>query len=494
MKYARAQSCSLRKYRSGKILLALAVSLPAVFALLSLYVDGSLMLRTSRELQCVVDAAATSAALSVSTGTEGPAETAQYIVQNLNQRAGSSVTTEHPPQSGTYAGNPDYVRVTVEESFAGFFRSAVGFTEPHQLRTRAVAGVEAVTAASAIVILEPDPAELTIALLPPIIPSLNPLIGGLEVVGSGELVSTGAILVNNEWGGVDENGEEVGDQQLLQHACSCTPVIPLTRVLCPDLRVVGGVDDPGHYVGPTPEAPSPLQANRRPVPDPLISLPVPTTAADAVNVDPTERGVVNIVSLPAAPLDTVLQSGVYDWIQIFGGTVTFESGVYIIRGADPATGISLSLSDCQITATDAMFYITDSATYSPQTGAPDDSDGDQSPPTATPSVTGPSVLIANPLAGSVLAPINDGSSPFHNILFFQRRWNRRPLIFAQTGLIAELQMSGMIYAKWATVALVGHGEYQTSIAAGSLRAVTTSVLTVNPTVLFSPAYDVFLVE
>src|SRR5690606_21970258 len=102
---------------------------------------------------------------------------------------------------------------------------------------------------------------------------------------------------------------------------------------------------------------SPVRANRLPVPDPLIELPVPTLAADPSNVSNVLHGGMRIADLPLINPPRTLQPGVYDYLQIVSGDVTLRPGVYIIRSVDPLTGIALSILGGTVRAEGVMFYI-----------------------------------------------------------------------------------------------------------------------------------------
>ncbi len=63
-----------------------------------------------------------------------------------------------------------------------------------------------------------------------------------------------------------------------------------------------------------------------------------------------------------------MQPGVYDWIEIISGNVTFAPGIYIITGANPLTGVGLSILGGTVTANGVLFYITNSTSFDPSSG------------------------------------------------------------------------------------------------------------------------------
>lgn len=482
-------------HSSGKLLILLAISLPMLVSIVGLVLDGGLLMLESRKAQHAGDAAATAAAASMAWGTGDGEQTAIDYVQSLNGLPSADIGFASPPLAGPYAGRPGYVEVTVHQPYGAYFMGACGFADELSVTTRSVAGSEPATEAAAIVLLDPNPPEVTVQALPISLPSLTPLLGGLEVLGLGRLRVNGAVLVNNEWGGVDENGDAVGEQGSFNHACSCTPLLPLTHVLATDIRVVGGVDDPDNYGSIVSGESSPLRANRRPVPDPYADLPAPTLSVDSVNISATEYGGVAVQSLPLLP-PPVLQPGVYEWIQVIGvgGQVIFEPGVYIIRGVNPVTQLALNITIGNIQAEGVMFYITNSPAYSPASGTPDAFDGETAPAGPTAMTLVPSVLINVGLLNSHFSGLDDPGSPFDGLLIYQRRQDRRPIVIVQQGLLGTPDVSGNVYAKWGHVLLTANGTLRSGFVCGSLRVLSVLDLDIDPIDRLPPAYDVFLVE
>ena len=183
--------------------------------------------------------------------------------------------------------------------------------------------------------LDPTPPPLSVAAVQPSLPSYPALLGGLEILGLGTVIVNCAVLVNNTWGGVDQNGNPAGTGSGPPYGISCTPLLQLTQLNAVDIRVSGGEsDNPTNYGSFTAGAKSPLRANQLGVPDPFETLPVPTTATDPINVNTTLRGGVQVVSLPLISRSpTVLQPGVYDWIEIDSGQAVFQFQESISSGA-----------------------------------------------------------------------------------------------------------------------------------------------------------------
>jgi Flp pilus assembly protein TadG len=491
----RVATARAPQHRCGKLVVLLAVLLPVLISVAGLVLDGGLLMLESRETQHVSDAAATAAAAAIAWNSGDAEQTAQEYVHQLNNMPSAVVDVHNPPSAGLYAGRAGFIEVTVEQPYSAHFLAKSGLFGDLTVTTRSVAGTEAATAEAAVVVLDPDPPGVTVGSLPLALPSVTPLLGGLEVLGLGRLRVDGAVLVNNTGGGFDENGDQVGESQLLglKHACSCTPLVGLTHVLATDIRVVGGVDDPDNYGSIQSGEPSPLKANRRPVPDPYADLPAPTLSADSTNVVSTEYGGVTVLTLPLQP-PRVLHPGVYDWIQVIAGRVIFEPGVYIIRGVNPVTQLALNIVIGNVQANGVMFYITNTSTYSPSSGLPDASDGETPP--AGPGVLTlvPSALIDVGLFNSQFSGLNDPSSPFDGLLIYQRRQDRRPIVIVQQGLLGNANVSGNVYAKWSHVILTANGTLHSAFACGSLRVLSVLDLRLDPYDPLPPAYDIFLVE
>jgi hypothetical protein len=480
--------------RSGKVLVLFAVLLPAMLAVTGLIIDGGVLQGTYRRTQHVSDAAATAAARNLQRGlTEIEAvNTAEQFVQSYNGLPSAEVTVNIPPTIGLFAGDANCVEVEVSHEADTHFYGFIGGESAVEVRTRSVAGLKPSSAGAAIVVLDPDPPPLSVPPLPAILPALPALIGGFEIEGLGTVRVDGAVLVNTEWGGFDENGDAVGSSAPPPFGIASINLLTPQRLRARDIRVVGGVDNPGAYGNFVIGDPSPLVAGRLPVPDPLLNLPVPTTAVDPVNVDPTLRGGVNIVGLPLLGWQT-LNPGVYEWIQVTSGRVRFNPGIYIIRNVNPVTQMALNFLAGEIDAQGVMFYITNSPGYSPASGLPDANDGSTVPP--APGVLNllPSSVVNLVLPTCRISGLNDPDSPFHGITIYQRRTDRRPIALV-TGLLGGPGVEGTVYAKWGHIILASRGTVDCRFVGGTVRIVTTLPTTIAPSQLVPPATDVYLLE
>jgi Flp pilus assembly protein TadG len=490
--------CEGQSLRRGKVLVMLAILLPVLCGFAGLVLDSSLLMADFRNLQHACDGAATEAATVLYNTGQAAGATAAAIacIQTENGFADANVQVNIPPTTGPHAGNANYVEVIASQQKATYFVQVFGALPPQTIQVRSVAGFEASTTGGAIEVLEASPPGLTVDLSPYVSfsQSLPPLqLGGLEVLGLGQLSVNGAVLDNNQWGGVDQNGNQVGQSAGPPYGASCMPLISLTSLAARNIRVVGGVDNPANYGNFSSGQASPLRANQLPVPDPFANLPAPTVAADPTNVSATTYGGVQVTGVPLITPATVLNPGVYDWIEIVSGSAVFNPGVYIIRSVNPATQISLSVLAGTVTANGVTFYITNSTTYTPLTGAPDASDGNAVAPAPTLTSSIPSVVIAS-LLGSSYSGLNSPASPFNGLLIYQRRLDRRPIVLVDQQLLLAGSLQGTVYGKYSQIVFAANGTFDLRLVAGSIRFANLLQTVIAPTQLLPPAQDVYLVE
>jgi hypothetical protein len=483
--------------RSGKVLAMFAILLPAMLAVAGLVLDGGGLLNDSRTAQQAADAAATAAARCLyDGGEERDAEAvADEYVRDFNELGSATVSVLIPPASGPLAGDSRSVEVEVIQPTNSQFLPFLGGGVSPKVRARAVARYEPATAGAALVVLDPDPAPLAIPAVGGLLPALPTLLAGFEIIGISPVKVDGAVHVNTTWGGYDEDGERVGDRPGPPYAISVPTGILGDKLRARDIRVVGGVDNPALYRSYVPGDPDPLQANRMPVPDPYEDLEVPSVLSDPARVSTTNRGGLRIVDLPLIDPPRTLQPGVYDYLQIVSGNITFAPGIYIIRGVDPITKIALNITGGKITANGVLFYITNSSSYSAANGTPDDADGETVPPASLGGLL-PSVVIVGSLIGnaSTYRGLNAAGSPFDGMLIYQRRADRRPIVLVNNLLLGGDDFNGVVYAKWGHVILSGSGFRETRVVAGTLRLITITTSEFAPSNPLPPAEDVFLVE
>jgi hypothetical protein len=125
---------------------------------------------------------------------------------------------------------------------------------------------------------------------------------------------------------------------------------------------------------------------------------------------------------------------------------------------------------------------------------PDAAHGETQP--APPGVTTmiPSAIIDVGLLSSQFSPLSDSTSPFNGMMSFQRRQDRRPVVFVQQNIVGAGRLSGTVYAKWGHVLLTGKGTYNARFVAGTMRIPALLDCTIQPSTLLPPAQDVYLTE
>ncbi|WP_234952709.1 pilus assembly protein TadG-related protein [Rhodopirellula baltica] len=358
---------SRRVCREGKILVSMAILLPTLLAFTGLVFDGGLIATDQWVQQHATDSAATAAALNVLSGqSDQLSSIATDVVANGHSLPSTNVVVHRPPSQGAYQGDMKYVEVVTMGTYGSRFINLFGGLREHPMVTRSVAGVDSVNPGAAIMILDPDPAPLSIADLPTLLQDLGhlelrslavnqyelgtildavPLLSavidgvlqnellqctldattdvldevasntlalhlpaltaGLEIEGLGYLEVDGSVHVNNAWGGVDERGRCVGDDPGYPNAVACMPLLSTTRLKAEHIRVVGGVDREHLYLPLDDGGHCPLQANRAPVPNPLESLPSPLMLGAVSGVSAPETDIVG-VTLSASGAEVVL--------------------------------------------------------------------------------------------------------------------------------------------------------------------------------------------
>jgi hypothetical protein len=443
--------------------------------MIGLVVDSGLMLASYRSGQNAADAAATAAAMDLLNGksnAEAIATGQLYVTSSLhNNLPNASVAINIPPQSGPYAGSSDHAEAIVSSPMPTYFIHVfAGVGQGHTTNARAVAGFEPVAVGEGVIALNPNAEP------------------GLNVTGNGNLVIDGTVLVNSTGGGVDENGNGVGGGQNGAKATN-NSTVQANQIL-----ISGGVNDPNNFQS-NPPGDDVLDAYTQSLyPDPLNTMPTPTTANGVFNVDrgspqatsgslalnnPNDvndvlGGGPNFIENPGLPNETmVLHPGIYQSIKITGGRVRFEPGIYVLRPASTGnTAFTLEITGGDVSANNQMFYNTGS-TYDPVTGSPDNADHTV-PLTPQPSI--PSGKFGDikinagmtfcGLDSSTYAPGGIDVSDFDNMLFYQRRLSVAEL--QVEGNSASGNLKGTLYAKFGEAKISGQGTYDAQFIVGSI--------------------------
>src|SRR5713101_993918 len=135
----------------GQILILTALSMVALLVNAALSIDASFMYDKRNKLHAAADAAAKSGAIEVHRSANPTTVSLTWLQAFADQqvtahgftpsRAGgtTSVVVNHPPLTGSYTGNVNYVEVIASERTSTFFGAVLGWTSVTP-GARAVAG------------------------------------------------------------------------------------------------------------------------------------------------------------------------------------------------------------------------------------------------------------------------------------------------------------------------------------------------------------------
>jgi hypothetical protein len=475
-----------------------------------LVVDAGFLYSQQRYAQAAADAAAIAAARDLLGGrsVSTAQRTAVTFVQTYHGlTAPPTSDVRIPPTTGPYAGRPQFAEVIVTHPVDTFLIHILpGVGQRNNVVARAVAGYEAVSAGEGVAVLDPDARP------------------GIDISGGGVLRVNGRVIVNSEGGGEDQDGNPINNGNTGFAARAGQPN-SLTGLFAHEISVVGGVDNEEQFKPYVPGGPDPLLTGQLPEPDPLINLPTPTTA---LGVDKRSRGSIAVSNQNVQGVETdsagqnfvaqggeavanglhtatagqvILHPGIYDSIDITGGSVYMIPGIYVIASKKNNQPV-LKITGGTVTAEGIMFYNTGN-NYDPDTGSPDINDVNKKPP----HDDGASLGGFSFNAGMRFRPIDTSrfaysslysgapavSNKFDGMLFFQRRRSTQGIDIQ--GDSAEGVLSGTLYAKWANFKISGQGTYDAQFVAGSMSVTGQG----NVTVLAAGggrgrANQVFLVE
>lgn len=449
----------LNNHRRGTILVMTAIVLIALVGLLGLVVDGGQMMTAHRATQNAADAAATAAAMDMSTGKSNAIAiaTASSFVKQYNGMPNATVTVNVAPASGPHASNSQYAEAIVSNSVRLWLIPVLGIASTQTVTARAVAGNEGSPGGGTVMMLDP---------------TARP---GFYSDGSAFLKVNGSVYINSNGGGMTQAGQPINNG----NTGSAISTSGGAKLIASNIQSVGGISAaPGSGVQNYSGSSNPLTTGVTPAVDPLLNLPTPTTANGAVS---TKYPAVNLAGVATA----TLSPGVYPSINIQGSAkVTMNPGIYIITGGGLNVGNSGVLS-----GTGVMIYNTGSD-FNVSTGLPDSGDLSQSPPASSSTTFGSLNLAGSGVIN--LTPINNSSSAFNGMGFYQRRLNTQPYI--QSGYTTA-PFKGTIYAKWSQVQLNGSASYSAQFVVGSVRITGGTSITVDATGQpLAKVSQVFLVE
>jgi len=454
--------------RRGAILVWFALMAIVLLGMVGLVIDAGILMAEHRHAYNAADAGALAAAVDLLYGrspAQARATAITYVKTHHDMPDAPDPVVNIPPVNGPYAGATGYVEVIADHPVSTYFIHILpGVDQDQTVQTRAVAGIEMVTAGEGVITLNPNAEP------------------GLRVTGGGSLVVEGRVVCNSEGGGVDENGNPVGN------GTDAAKATNNSTVRATDIRVVGGVNDPDNFQNYDPADPSNvLHCEQLPYPDPLINLATPNVSN---GVDATYRGEpqasdgslelndqnaeeprLNYVETdPATGEETmVLYPGVYTSIKVTGGNVRFEPGIYVLK-PERNTRSTLTITGGNVTAEGIMFYNTGD-NYDPYTGWPDTTDGDNPPPAPDGAHFGDVVINAamqfSPIDTDAYVYDPPIAEAFNGMLFYSRRRNTGTIQIE--GNSEEGNLSGTLYAKWSDVSINGQGTYDAQFVVGSMK-------------------------
>ncbi len=481
--------------RSAKTLVLFVLVAPVLLGMIGLVVDAGMLMAAQRQTQNAADAAAIAAAMDLYRGASNSTAlaTAQTFVTNnglsatLTLNGGASNALNIPPQDPGNTGSPykntaNYVEAIVSQNVNTLFIQVLGINSTQTVTARAVAGYEPVGAGEGVMVL-----DSTVST------------GVTATSNNVQLIVTGDITINANGQGLDQYGNTVGTgtggPSLLTGPGA--PRTPPT-IIAQTVFTVGGTNTLGNIATYDPAYPGfynpsnpnpngiPLFAPAAVAPDPLINLATPTTSngvtANYWSYD-SKKKVFN--SVPNGPPQSVsfgsgdtvtLPLGIYSDITISNGaTVTMSQGITVIAGSGGLTMHGGTLKDNGV---GVMIYNT-AATYNPDNGTPDSTDGGTKPTTTVGggvTIDGGSTISLSPLTSN---------TTFNGMVFYQRRGDNSPLVV--TGNSSNINFSGAtgqistLYAKWAGFTLAGTGKYDAQFLVGTLTLNGGAVVTINAT-------------
>jgi hypothetical protein len=333
-----------------------------------------------------------------------------------------------------------------------------------------------------------DPAAITILSR-----TTNGRAAGLDVDANGTVKIDGAVLVNNESGAFDEDGTPAGRNAGPPFAIRTARG---STVKASHVRVAGGVEDPAAFRQAN------LRANQLPVEDPLQQLRPPTVRSRGKGRGQHSFGGVEIpnrqsgrsgksITSGKASRPQTLEPGLYDFIQVTSGRVTFRPGIYFIRSVHPRSRIALNLQGGQITAKGVLFYIDASANVTIARNSDSDFYMSSFDSYVTVGETASTVIRVGPQ--SEFSPLEDPGGDYDGMLLFQKQNDLRSINIDHRSRLRN-RFAGIVYAKSGHVDLTARGTCQASFVAGTMSIKAPYGCRITPLHPQPPAEDIYLVE
>lgn len=477
--------------RRAQILVTFALLFAALLGMVGLVIDAGFVMVAHRQAQNAADSGALAAAMEL---FEGYSETiarqaAIDYIKNYNGHDDATVEVNFADKISAAAAavhrKTNYVEVIVELPVRTFFIQVLGANPTNSVSARAVAGFESETSGEGAIVLDRRADTYS----------------GLSVGGGGMLNVKGGIYVNSLGKGMNQNGDAVVSSY--NHYAVTTG--NNSRIYCTSLEVLGGIDvrENVYNVVDYPRTPAfgtgtdpyPLTAGLgigHLRPDPLANVPIPVPQDSGGNPITTRTPAIAVENGEIKNL----VPGIYEDIQVnSGGTVNFDPGIYVLSPTKPNQGLRINGAST-VNGAGVMFYITgsDYLTKSNAPGYYDALDGAVEMPITSTTLPSPPAgeNIKSVDFATVQINANDGhvnltgieidsptpTSPFKNLLFFQRRRNENG--FQIAGNASEnVRFEGTIYTKWANMRLSGGGKYDAQFVVGTLDIFGQANITIN---------------
>lgn len=144
--------------QSGQILVLVALAMVVLVGSVGLATDVGLLWSDRRKMQTATDAAAIAGATALKNGESitSAADNVAALNGFGNGAGGATITVANPPANGEYAGNPDYVEVTIAQPEPTYFLRILGYTSVN-VSTLAVSG--SINGPACIYALDPSAAD-----------------------------------------------------------------------------------------------------------------------------------------------------------------------------------------------------------------------------------------------------------------------------------------------------------------------------------------------
>ncbi len=310
----RILSTPLRR-REGKVAVLVALCLTGMVGVVSIALDGGVLLDDQQQLQASADAAALAAATDLYKNylTNQGADPSGIAAQSaqttaaangyVNGSNGTTVTVNIPPQSGTFSGQAGYAEVIIQYNQARYFSNIFG-SGAITVQARAVArGLQKPYSNAGILLLDDDDS------------------GIYNNTGNGLVVTGAPIYINS-------------------NSSSAATLAGNASISAPQLSIVGNYTTSGNVnLGSTA-----VTTGVKPMSDPLASLATPVSSTMTVESN-------SKVSYSGGSY--TLQPGVYNGgISLSSSAaVTLQPGIYYLNGG----GLTVSGS-AGLTGNGVMIY------------------------------------------------------------------------------------------------------------------------------------------